>query len=66
MLAGGSGRRPRHLPPPAASRPRRLAHSARGTGGLVRTFVGMIQHRGSAVREVQVISRNLAYQAIVD
>ena len=30
------------------------------------TFVGMIQHRGTAVREVQGISRNLAYQAIVD
>ena len=30
------------------------------------TFVGMIQHRGAAVREVQGISRNLAYQAIVD
>ena len=47
-------------------RPPALAHSARGTGGLVRTFAGMIQHRRSAVREVQVISRNLAYQAIVD
>ena len=30
------------------------------------TFVGMIQHRGTAVREVQGISRNLAYQAVVD
>jgi CubicO group peptidase (beta-lactamase class C family) len=30
------------------------------------TFVGMIQHRGTAVRDVQGISRNLAYQAIVD
>ena len=30
------------------------------------TFVGMIQHRGPAVRDVQGISRNLAYQAIVD
>ena len=30
------------------------------------TFVGMIQHRGTAVREVQGISRNLVYQAIVD
>ena len=30
------------------------------------TFVGMIQHRGPAVREVQGISRNLVYQAIVD
>ena len=30
------------------------------------TFVGMIQHRGAAVREVQGISRNLAYQAVVD
>ncbi len=29
------------------------------------TFVGMIQHRGSAVREVQGISRNLVYQAVV-
>ena len=29
------------------------------------TFVGMIQHRGTAVREVQGISRNLTYQAIV-
>ena len=29
------------------------------------TFVGMIQHRGAAVREVQGISRNLAYQAVV-
>ena len=30
------------------------------------TFVGMIQHRGSAVRQVQGISRNLAYQAVVN
>ncbi|MYD85308.1 MAG: beta-lactamase family protein [Acidobacteria bacterium] len=30
------------------------------------TFVGMIQHRGAAVREVQGISRNLVYQAVVD
>ena len=30
------------------------------------TFVGMIQHRGTAVREVQGISRNLVYQAVVD
>ena len=30
------------------------------------TFVGMIQHRGAAVREVQGISRNLTYQAIID
>ncbi len=29
------------------------------------TFVGMIQHRGSAVREVQGLSRNLVYQAVV-
>ncbi len=29
------------------------------------TFVGMIQHRGAAVRQVQGMSRNLAYQAIV-
>ena len=29
------------------------------------TFVGMIQHRGPAVREVQGLSRNLTYQAIV-
>ncbi len=29
-------------------------------------FVGMIQHRGTAVREVQGMSRNLAYQAILD
>ena len=30
------------------------------------TFVGMIQHRGAAVRQVQGMSRNLAYQAIVN
>ena len=30
------------------------------------TFVGMIQHRGPAVGRVQGISRNLAYQAIVN
>ena len=29
-------------------------------------FVGMIQHRGRAVRDVQGQSRNLAYQAILD
>lgn len=29
-------------------------------------FVGMIQHRGSAVADVQGLSRNLIYQAIVD
>jgi CubicO group peptidase (beta-lactamase class C family) len=29
-------------------------------------FVGMIQHRGSAVADVQGLSRNLTYQAIVD
>ncbi len=29
------------------------------------TFVGMIQHRGAAVRQVQGMSRNLAYQAVV-
>ena len=29
------------------------------------TFVGMIQHRGVAVREVQGVSRNLTYQAVV-
>ena len=29
------------------------------------TFVGMIQHRGSAVRDVQGLSRNLVYQAVV-
>ena len=29
-------------------------------------FVGMIQHRGSAVGDVQGLSRNLTYQAIVD
>ena len=29
------------------------------------TFVGMIQHRGTAVGEVQGISRNLTYQAVV-
>ena len=31
MLAGGSGRRPRHLPPPAASRPRRRARRGRAS-----------------------------------
>ena len=30
------------------------------------TFVGMIQHRGAAVRHVQGISRSLAYQAVVN
>ncbi len=30
------------------------------------TFVGMIQHRGAAVGDVQGRSRNLTYQAIVD
>ena len=29
------------------------------------TFVGMIQHRGSAVGEVQGLSRNLVYQTVV-
>ena len=29
-------------------------------------FVGMIQHQGSATAEVQSLSRNLVYQAIVD
>ena len=29
-------------------------------------FVGMIQHRGSAVADVQGFSRNLTYQAIVE
>ena len=29
------------------------------------TFVGMIQHRGTAIGEVQGLSRNLTYQAIV-
>lgn len=29
-------------------------------------FVGMIQHRGSAVRDVQGVSRNLTYSAIID
>jgi len=29
-------------------------------------FVGMIQHRGSAVGDIQGVSRNLTYQAIVD
>ena len=29
------------------------------------TFVGMIQHRGPAVQEVQGLSRNLVYQAVV-
>lgn len=29
-------------------------------------FVGMIQHRGPAVGDAQVLSRNLTYQAIVD
>jgi CubicO group peptidase (beta-lactamase class C family) len=29
-------------------------------------FVGMIQHRGRAVGDVQGISRNLTYQAIID
>ena len=29
------------------------------------TFVGMIQHRGTAVRDVQGLSRNLTYQAVV-
>ena len=29
-------------------------------------FVGMIQHRGRAVGDVQGVSRNLAYQAIID
>ena len=29
------------------------------------TFVGMIQHRGAAVQEVQGLSRNLVYQAVV-
>jgi CubicO group peptidase (beta-lactamase class C family) len=29
-------------------------------------FVGMIQHRGSAVGDAQVLSRNLTYQAIVN
>jgi CubicO group peptidase (beta-lactamase class C family) len=28
-------------------------------------FVGMIQHRGQAVREVQGLSRNLVYQALI-
>jgi CubicO group peptidase (beta-lactamase class C family) len=28
-------------------------------------FVGMIQHRGTAVGEVQGVSRNLVYQALV-
>jgi CubicO group peptidase (beta-lactamase class C family) len=30
------------------------------------TFVGMIQHFGDAVRDVQSMSRNLVYQAVVD
>ena len=28
-------------------------------------FVGMIQHRGQAIGEIQGLSRNLIYQAIV-
>jgi CubicO group peptidase (beta-lactamase class C family) len=29
------------------------------------TFVGMIQHSGSSIQEVQGMSRNLVYQAVV-
>ena len=72
--ASASTSPPCTIPPPRASPTPRGSYYWGGAAGTWfwidpktdLTFVGMIQHRGTAVREVQGISRNLAYQAIVD